>query len=299
VLIYQSGSSAGGTALTWLDRSGKKHGTVGERTGYLDLRLSPDGTRAAATIVAENSRTSDVWVIDLRRNVRTRFTFGAVGAGPVWSPGGDRLAYVVRREGSSSIVQKASNGLGQEQELFEDRRDTFPLSWSPDNRFLLLNEVLGALRGSLLVLPLAPGSKPYKYPNSGFSEVPAEFSPDGKWIAYVSNEGGRKEIYVTTFPELSGKWQVSQTGGDYPRWRRDGKEIFYLTADRMMSAEVDAAGPQFAVGVVKPLFDARWVPARSVYDVTADGSRFLMVTWDPSPSDAGFNIVVNWPAGKR
>jgi serine/threonine protein kinase/dipeptidyl aminopeptidase/acylaminoacyl peptidase len=299
VLVYQTGSTAAGTALTWLDRSGKKLGIVGERTGYLDLRLSPDGTRVAATVVAENSRTSDVWVIDLIRRVRTRFTFGAVGAGAIWSPDGDRLAYVVRREGSSSIVQKASNGIGQEQVVFEDRRDKFPLSWSPDGRFLLVNEVLGALRGSLLVLPVAPGSKPYKYPNSGFSEIPAEFSPDGKWIAYVSNEGGRKEVYVTTFPELSGRWQVSQTGGDYPRWRRDGKELFFLTADRMMSAEVNATGPQFAVGVVKPLFDTRWVPARSVYDVTADGSRFLMVTWDPSPTDAGFNIVVNWPAALR
>ncbi|MEO6213843.1 MAG: protein kinase [Vicinamibacterales bacterium] len=299
VLAYQSGSAAAGTALAWLDRTGKKLGTVGDRTGYLDLRLSPDGLRVATTVVAEKSRTSDVWLIDLARGVPTRFTFGAVGAGPIWSPDGTRLAYVVRREGSVSIVQKASSGMGQEQVIFKDTVESLPLSWSPDGRFLLLNEALGALRGSLVVLPLSPGSKPYKYPGSGFSEVPAEFSPDGNWIAYVSNEGGRKEVIVTTFPELLGKWQVSANGGDHPRWRRDGKELFFLTVDRMMSAEVDGAGAQFTVGQVKPLFDARWTPARSVYDVTGDGQRFLMVTRDPSPSDSAFNIVVNWPAALR
>ncbi len=129
--------------------------------------------------------------------------------------------------------------------------------------------------------------------------MPAEFSPDGRWIAYVSNEAGRKDVYVTSFPELSGKWQVSRAGGDHPRWRRDGRELFYLTADKMMSADVNGSGSQFDVAATRPLFDVRWAPARSVYDVSGDGQRFLMVTWDPSPAATGFTVVVNWTASRK
>jgi eukaryotic-like serine/threonine-protein kinase len=302
VLAYQASTHGGGTLLVWLNRKGERLGLVGDAGGYMDVRLAPDGRRASIAMAAPERRASDLWLLDTARNRRTRFTFGPdPAAGGVWSADGSRIAYTVLREDGPAIVVKPSSGAGREEVLVSDGVLRYPLSWSPDGKTLLCDEVKGGLTGSLCIVPLDGDRTPRTLLGSPFSEVPAAFSPDGRWVAYVSNESGPKEVYVTSFPDASGKWQVSSAGyGDFPRWRADGKEIFFLASDRLMAAEVGVHGSEFQVGAVTPLFPLRWpIGVRSVYDVTPDGERFLVNLWDATADAAPVTIVVNWPARLR
>jgi eukaryotic-like serine/threonine-protein kinase len=161
----------------------------------------------------------------------------------------------------------------------------------------------GATIGKVWVLPMTGERKPYPFMTTKDSQIPAEVSPDGRWLAYVSDETGRRETYVTSFPGGAGKWQVSTEGGEHPRWRADGKERFFLTGDKFMAAEVVTTGAQFDAGAVRSLFDVR-VPApalgtRSTYAVARDGQRFLINTWDPKAALTPITLVVNWTAGVK
>jgi eukaryotic-like serine/threonine-protein kinase len=295
-IAYQT-SFRGGSELTVLDRGGHNVGVLGGRAEYNDLRLSRDGKRAAFTQPGDG-RVTDVWTYDFTRKLSSRLTFGPdPAAGPVWSPDGARIMYSIARGSGSVIVQKEASGAGTADVVYEDtQKFIVPSSWSPDGRFLLYQISAGARTGTLAVLPLTGERKPHRFLNSEFSEVPGEFSPDGRWIAYVSTQaGGRKEVFVTNFPTPGGVWQISANGGDFPRWRRDGKEIFYLTGDRMMSAAVNITGDRVEVGERKLLFNVLWPPAtRSAYDVTPDGQRFLVNVADTSLSARPITIVQNW-----
>ena len=177
----------------------------------------------------------------------------------------------------------------------------FPLSWSPDGRFLLYAAVPGSptTGNDLMVLPLVGGRKPFPYLQTRFNEFYGVFSPDGRWVAYASNESGRTEVYVAAFPGPGGKRQISTTGGSAPRWRRDGKEIFYLDLNNtMMAAAVNGQGAAFDVTSVKALFEARAV-GESPYDVSADGQRFLIVRAADDASAAGITVAVNATAGPK
>jgi len=322
VLAYQTGSAGvGGTAgvptqLVWFDRGGKQGGVLGDQAGYADLELAPDGRRVGVSIFDPARGTRDIWLFDIARGLRTRFTFDPANESTsIWSPDGSRVVFSARRKGQMDLYQKPSSGAGTEEELLTDSLDKYPLDWSPDGRFILFVVFAPKTGNDLWVLPLFGDRKPFPFLQTQFSEYPARFSPDGRWIAYASNESGRNEVYVAPFPgpggaatagapgTQSGKWQVSPAGGNWPRWRRDGKEISYLGPDnRLMAAAVNGHLSAFEVGAVRPLFGTRAITNQSYpydpypYDVSADGQRFLVNTLAVETASAPITLVVNWPA---
>ena len=207
-----------------------------------------------------------------------------------------RIAYSSYRNGKQAIYQKAADGSSGEEVLLEAAdRYRFPTDWFPDGKILAYHE--GTQGGwAIRMLPLDGERKPYLFQQSQFSEREAVFSPDGKWLAYCSNESGEYKVYVVPFPGPGGKWQVSPGGGGSPRWRRDGREIFYFSSDnKLMAAEVRASATLVEVGVVRTLFETRPYGVLSRFDVTADGQRFL-VPYEAGQPATAIALVVNWPA---
>jgi Tol biopolymer transport system component len=300
VLAYQTGESNVLPQLTWFDRSGTAVAAVAERARYNDVALAPDGKRATVSLVDPAQSTLDIWTVDLARGLRSRFTFDpSDDATAVWSPDGKRLAFNSRRKGHFDLYVKASNGSGEEEALLVDAADKTPLSWSRDDRFLLYGSISGETGPDIWVLPLTGDKKPYPVLNSKFAEGAARFSPDGRWIAYMSNESGTNQVYVVAFPGPGGKWQVSASGGITPRWQADGRAIFYreTTGVRLMAAAVQALPSGFEVREVTPLFPAVPSGNRAYYDVSPDG-RFLVNTAlvQTGATPRPLTVVTNWPA---
>jgi dipeptidyl aminopeptidase/acylaminoacyl peptidase len=199
------------------------------------------------------------------------------------------------------VFQKASSGAGSEDVLFEDNLEKYPVSWSPDGRFILYDSFGSPTGLDLWVLPLSGDRTPVPFLNTKFNEAAGQFSPDGRWVAYQSDESGKNEVYVTPFPGPGGKWQISTGGGSFPRWRHDGNEIFYLAPDnKLMAAAVNGKGSSFEVGAVKRLFETRAVVGlRNRYAVSADGPRFLINTAPEQAASAPITVVLNWTAGLK
>jgi Tol biopolymer transport system component len=252
------------------------------------------------TLPGNSTQQLDIWLFDVARGLSKRLTFGGSGGmDAVWSPDGRRVAYASRPKKALDIFQRNVSGIGTEELLLEDDADKYPLGFTRDGKFLLYFVPTGAATGHVWLLPMSGDRKPRPFNHTKDSEVPAEVSPDGRWIAYVSDESGRREIYVTSFPDATGRWQVSTTGGENPRWRSDGKEMFFTAGDRFMAVDVETTGVQFEVGVLRPLFNVRVPPpalgTRSTYAVSPDGQRFLINMWDPKAAFAPITVVVNWP----
>ena len=301
MLAYRAGVGAGGFFLTWFDRSGKREGTLGEPANVLDeFHLSADGKSLAAGIEQTPSRT-DIWIYDIGRGLRTRLTFDpAIDTTPIWSPDGRSIVFASNQNGHSDLYRKSVDGAGSEELLFADDHDKYPTSWSPDGRSILFYEIAGAstLR-DLFVLPLFGEHKPIPFLITKFNEQYGQFSPDGKWVAYASDESGRYEIYVVPFPGPGGKRQISIAGGNLPRWRRDGKVLFYVGANRrLMAAEIEDKGGALEVGRVLPLVDVAQ-SANAFYDVSADGQHFLMRAASENKAGDRLTLVQNWTAGLK
>jgi eukaryotic-like serine/threonine-protein kinase len=298
VLTYVDGTSHADRQLIWIDRSGKKLGELPGADTYADTQISPDGKRLTFTL---ESSGFDIWVYDIARGVKTRLTFGSSSSqanqAAVWSRDGRQIAYSCVRPGKFGLCLRPSDGSGNEEFIHPgNEQPRYPNDWSPDGKVLAYYESrLGVLE--IWMLTLSGERKPYPFLQSTFNELGARFSPDGKWLAYFSLESGRPEVYVVPFPGPGGKWQVSTGGGTWPRWRRDGKEIFYLSPDnKVMAAEVRASGTSFEIGAAQPLFETR--PYRSggaAFDVSADGQRFIIEYAGEQPT-AAITLVVNWDA---
>jgi eukaryotic-like serine/threonine-protein kinase len=319
VLVYVTGTQSVVTAgsrgsiqgqLTWFDREGKVLATIGDPGLYRTLALSPDGKRVAFDRAdLQNPGNRNIWLYQFARGVTTRFTFDSGwDSSPVWSPDGSRIAFGSDRGEFLDLHEKNSDLTGEDELLLKSGNQKVPSSWSPDGRFLLYY-ILGA-PNQIWLLPLVGGPadrKPILVERSEFNHASARFSPDGRWIAYASSESGRSEIYVRPFDgssaagstssgtPVTGKWMVSKDGGDNPLWRRDGKELFYLSPDgTAMAVEVRTNGI-FQAGIPKALFR---VPTGVLFwDVSSDGKRFLM----PAPlratnGPAPFTFVVHWQA---
>jgi len=299
VLAYQTGPGAAGSQLTWFDRAGKQIGVLGDSRAYADLELSPDQKRASVSTLSRGG--GDIWLYDVARGLPTRFTFGpGLAFGSIWSPDGSRIVFNSNRKGYLDLYQKASSGAGTEELLVEDKLVKYPLSWSPDGRSILYSSAGSQTGLDLFVLPITGDRKPFPFLQTQFNEGQGQFSPDGRWVAYASDEAGKLEIYVAPFPGPGGKWQISTAGGSFPRWRRDGTEIFYLAPDNaLMAAGVNGKGSSFQVGAVKPLFKTRVNGPRFEYGVSADGQRFLVNTPLGQEASAPITVVLNWNAGLK
>jgi eukaryotic-like serine/threonine-protein kinase len=297
-LVYQADAS-GGSDLEWFDRAGHAIGSLGDRAKYMDVGFSPDGARLSLSVMEPGTATRDVWVYDVARALRSRLTFDPEDdLDGKWSADGDRIAFASRRKGHLDLYVKAASGVGTEQLLWADDLDKYPQSWSPDGRFLLYVTVGGPTGQALWLLPLTGDErKPSPFLPTRFNQGTGQFSPDGRWVAYRSNETGRFEIYITPFPGPGGKWQISTTGGNVPRWGRDGREIYYVgPGNTLMSTAVSMDGARVEVGAVKRLFQVHPVTPRYFYDVSPDGQRFLVNTADGLAASAPLMLVVNWPA---
>ena len=305
VLAYQTGSGVVRSQLVWHERGGKQTSVLGDQADYADVELSPDDQRVAVSVLDPAQGTRDLWLYDVKRGLRTRFTFDAANEfEPIWSPDGDRLTFS-RNKGSVDLYQKPSSGSGSEGALLEGGLGKFPADWSPDGRFILYVAGGAAIgRSDLLVLPLFGDRKPIPFLESSFVETRGQFSPDGRWIAYASNESGQLEIYVARFPEPGERRRVSTAGGLWPRWRRDGTELVYLASDNTLTAAtVNGEGATFEVRAVRTLFAVRPRPMVTLgdypYDVSADGQRFLVNTLVEETASAAITLVVNWTAGLK
>jgi dipeptidyl aminopeptidase/acylaminoacyl peptidase len=298
VLAYQS-LGAGKTQLVWFDRAGKKLGVVGVPGDYSDLSLSRDEKRLAFAQVDPDTGNSDIWLMDLASGSSSRFSFDtAVDFAPIWSPDGDRIVFASLREGAPNLFQKMANGSGQEDPLYRSNLAKLPSDWSTDGRFIICGTVDPKTRWDLWVLSVAD-QKWETFLQTPANESRAVFSPNGRWVAYESDESGKKEIYVQSFPVSGAKWQISAGGGSQPRWRGDGKELFYLSGDRKVTiVEVNTEAPTFAHGTPKALLDTPILKSEDhpgdQYAATADGQRFLVNTLAEERTYAPISLVLNW-----
>jgi Tol biopolymer transport system component len=282
-LIYNTGVGAALSQLTWEDRAGKELGRVGDPAIMDNPTLSPDGTRVAVDISDQKANNVDVWIESTTGAGNSRFTFDpAEEAVGVWSRDGSMVAYRTDADGSS-LYLKPATGLERERKRFtippSSMDDIIPNSWSLDDRQILFTRQ--GPSGQHLELLSVAGGEPTRFLTSKGSETNGQISPDGKWVAYASEESGAWEIYVTSFPGAAGKWQASRGGGTEPRWRADGKEIFYIAPNGMLMALPVNAGGGFSTGAPVPLFQIHGrAPISSTdvftYDVAKDGKRFLV-----------------------
>jgi Tol biopolymer transport system component len=303
VLVYQQGRPFNGYTLEIVDRSGRHITSLDEPGLYFSLRFSPDGKRICYHSPDLLSAKFNVFVWDLAAGSRTRITFNELyNRGPVWSPDGGRLAFVGSQIGSSAIFIKALNSLGAEQKITELNSAWALLTqWTPDGKNLLLEDSTADSRRLRIVIAPVDGKSPpetlLESPEAIVSS--GSVSPDGRWLAYRSTETGRSEVYVTSFPKPSGRLQISRTGGGAPRWRPDGKEIFYIGEDhQIMAAELRAGEGGLQVVSLHALFQAQTLSSmRSPhYDVTADGTRVAFLAVTNEQTEAPLNVVVNWDA---
>jgi eukaryotic-like serine/threonine-protein kinase len=265
--------------LTWFDRQGNIVGTAGKPGLYRTLTISPDGKRVAFERADPESGNRDIWLLEIASETVTRFTSDpAWEAFPTWSPDGRRIIFTSNRSGTYDLYQKASNGSGEEELVYHSSEGKGPNSWSPDERFLIYYSLGQPTHLRLLAVAGPPDRKPTSLVDEQFTSITGRFSPDGRWIAYSSNESGTNEVAVRPFDPASataGKPViVTSGGGRAPLWRGDGKEIFYIAQDGTATAVEVSTGGGFQIGTPKPMFK---VPAGVLFwDVLPDGTRFLM-----------------------
>jgi Tol biopolymer transport system component len=299
-MVYESGSTAGTWNLQWVARDGKQISAVAEPDRYFYPALSPDGTRLAVNLFNGTQGTQAIWIFDLARGTRTRLTFGTASQlSPAWSPDGNTIFYQSNAIGGYHIYSKAADGSGSDQTVIEskDAEEAIP-SPSPDGRYLVyLRRSGGQPSTDLWALPLFGDRKPIPIVETAFLKNGAAVSPDGKWLAYQTNESGRNEVYITAFPGGGAKWQVSTNGGAASRWRKDGKELFFLDpTDNIVAVDVNISGKAPQLGVPHALFQANAIQRQNgSFDVTGDGKRFLVNIGNLKEGSDPLTLVLNWP----
>jgi serine/threonine-protein kinase len=302
--------------LVWVNRNGAEQPLAAPAHAYIAPRLSPDGRRIAVGISEEDYQ---VWLYDLSRETLTRFTFGGNYNGtPTWTPDGKRIAFLSNKEGPLNIFWQLADGSGGLERLTTSEYIHVPQSFSPDGQLLAFYEVNPTTQRDIWVMRMSDPSvssgqvrQSQPFLRSPFEESAPRFSPDGRWLAYISDESGRYEIYVQPYPGPGGKWQISAEGGNEPAWNPNGRELFYRSGDKMMAVEI-ATQPAFTAGKPRILFEGRYEPSPvpgTNYDVSPDGQRFLMLKPSESVEAAPTQIVVvqNWfeelkqkvPTGKK
>jgi Tol biopolymer transport system component len=303
-LVYVSGGSqANQSRLVWVSRDGKEQPLASPPRNYSFPHISPDGRKVAV------NQDNQVWVYELARDTMTRFTFeGSQNLNPVWTPDGSRIAFQSNKDSTRSVFWQKADGSGGLEKLTSSEYTCAPISWSADGQLLSFVEVNPTTGFDIWVLDMKD-RKAVPFLRTPFYEVGA-ISPDGRWMAYMSNESGRYEVYVQPYPGPGGKWQISTDGGMDMRWSANGRELTYRNGDKMMAVDITTQ-PAFSAGKPKMLFEGPYVPSTPIiisYDVSADGQRFLMLKPVEQAKGATQIVVVqNWfeelkqkvPVGKK
>ena len=299
-LVYRTGDEQT-TRLTWHDRDGKALEAINEVSGYHEPSLSKDGTKV---LYGRNDEEGpqDIFLHDLSRGNTTRLTFDSVSdSTALLSPDETQIVYYSNRSANQGIYRKSSSGAGNDEPVWIDQMGAFPDSWSRDGKYIICDKNGGPrTKVDLWVLPMTGGEQPFPYIATEFEEAHAQFSPDGRWVVYTSNESGRPEVYVQSFPIGGGKWQISNGGGDQAQWRSDGKELFYVALDNsLMAVPIEVSGTGIDVGRPLLLFRTS-IPLggitddRNNYAASQDGQRFLINTLADATSMQPLILVLNW-----
>jgi Tol biopolymer transport system component len=305
-LFYSAANTS--SQFTWFDRSGKRRGVVGEPGEYNAFRLSPDGNR----IVTGRSRRggSDLWFLDVERGATSRFTDAGTNAHsyPTWSPSGRTIVFnaSIPNHTSGILAFKDADGVGGERTAIESAAVRVPTDWSPDGRYILYLEIAPGTGVDLWILPVTPegrpaeAAKPTPYLRTPFTEMQGRFSPETnpRWVAYVSDESGRYEVYVDTFPERRHKTPMSTGGGSYPAWGAGERELYFVSPDfKLMAVSLKLGPDSVEPSVPRELFPLPAVDTGySPYEATPDGQRFLVRATPLQQTAEPLTVIVNWPA---
>ncbi len=292
--------------MAWLTPTGGQLGTVGEPADIAgSIRPSPNGEIVAEPVMDPKTRSEDIWLVDLARAVKTRFTFDPkADQSPVWSPDGSRIVWSSYAKGHMDLYVKNASGAGDTELLFASDVDKFATDWSRDGRFVTFTSVdsTGKTGADLWVLPMTGDRKPFPVLATQFDEGDGVFSPDGRWLAYESDESGTDEIYITPFPRATGKWQVSQGGGEEPLWRADGRAVYYTTpGGTVMEAPAEAGRDAVEVGTPREFCKAQLTGFGShglEYAVSPKGDRLLVVR-PAQTAPVPLTLVTDWTEGLR
>jgi Tol biopolymer transport system component len=302
-IAYLSDPSLGRKQLTWVDRAGRQVGTVGEPGLWSGPKISPDGHHLVADATDPAGTGADLWLFDVSRDSATRFTSSAEwNSWGYWSPDGSRIAFSSERSGIANVYEKSVDGSTREDPLFVSNHQNYPTGWSADGRYLLVQVVeLHTRHRSAGIWSSASAEKPSVLLDSRFNVTAAKLSSDMRWLAYVSDESGRDEVYVLRFPDanrrrfpLTGRAKpVSTAGGTLPHWRRDGRELFFMDRDRnILAVDVREDHGELSLGVPTVLFNLG--DADDIYDVAADGQRFLMVEAVATLRGKSITMLADW-----
>ncbi len=293
ILIFRTQESVNREKLIWYDRGGRQTQTLSDPGEYGDPELSPDGNRLALARADSQTGVQDIWIHDSLRGMMSRFTFSGADD-PTWSPDGSEIIY-----SNGDLYKTSAIGTKKPELLLKSSMDKVPVDWSSDGKYLLYVMHEGSTGSDLWVLPLQKkGSKPFPFLQSPFVEAHGQISPDARWVAYASDESGKYEVYVQSFPSPEqGKWKISSNGGTMPRWRKDGKELFYLSLDRkIMAAPIVSTATGLEPGLPADLFQTNafaQFERRNRYVVSPDGSRFGVST-QITESPPFVTAIVNW-----
>jgi Tol biopolymer transport system component/predicted Ser/Thr protein kinase len=294
-LAYFAGRATSNSELAWFDRQGRLLGKIGEPDDYGDLRLSPDGQKLAVQI----GMPGDIFLVELPRGTRWRFTFDAAAddSTPVWSPDGKWVAYSSVNRQSFDVYRKPASGAGSEEHLAPSLKPQFTSDWSPDGARLAILRGHPVFSDFAQIWTIAADGSGHEmaFSQARMFAYDAQFSPDGKWMAYTTLEAGREEVFISSYPDARGKWQVSKAGGNFPRWRRDSREIFYIAPDGSLTAvEVSSKGDTIEMGESKSLFRMHAKADFYSYDVAPDGQRIIVNWAGEQAGHAPLMLYLNW-----
>jgi Tol biopolymer transport system component len=305
VLVFRAGGGMVNNQLVWFDRSGKQLSLLTPPGAYNAPALSPDEKKVAVSrLDLQTGIPSDIWLIDLERGSQIRLTTDPTSdLFPSWSPNGDHVTFVSTRNGVSSIYQKLSNAASPEDPLVSSAELKYNPQWAPDGQSIIYSQLNPKTNVDLYLLSLSGEKKSTSWLQTNFIEAQPRLSPNGRWIAYISNETEQFQVYVDSFPASGAKVAISIGGGSQPQWRADGRELYYYAPDRkLVAVEVNGDGPTFKVGEARPLFEIRVAsidqsfPGNGYYTVTHDGKRFLVSSLPEAPERQQINVIVNWAA---
>jgi Tol biopolymer transport system component len=275
-----------------VDRSGKAQRMSQKRAPYYRLSLAPNGRYLAVEILAANN---DIWLMDMERDTQTRLTSEAENSWPIWTADGKKIVFSSKRDGEYNLYATPADGSGTIERLTTSKNWQAATSCAPDNRLLTFSQVSSETGADIWLLPLEGERKPRPFRQTTFNEYRGTFSPDGRWLAYQSDESGRSEVYVQPVSGTSTKWQISTEGGLSPHWSKAGREIVYRNGTKMMAVEISLE-PTFKAGRPQLLFAEKYL-ARAIsefWEITPDGEDFVLIKDEERQPLTRINVVLNW-----